>query len=166
MIPTIATALRGVSTPRFFETERGYQGEFLARLHASLPEIGLPGSAIVEQEYQKRLKDHGITVRPDVIIHVPTREGGNRREGNFAVFELKRKATLDEAREDFGSLDAVIKALNYPLGVFLNIDSDDTQARNYDGAFGDRIHFFAVRLVNETVQLRHAYRVGNQLIEE
>lgn len=165
MIPTIVTALRGVTAPRFFETERGYQGELLARLHAALPEIGLPGGVIVEQEYQKRFKEHGITVRPDIIIHVPTPEGHNRRKGNFVVFELKRRATLDNAQEDFGSLDAVIRALDYPLGVFVNIDSDDTHARLYQGAYGERIHFFAVRLVDEAVQLRHAHCAGDQLIE-
>jgi hypothetical protein len=84
-------------------------------------------SSIVEQEYQKRLPDHGIRVRPDIIIHIPTLVGGNRRLGNFAVFELNLRAGEIEAREDFANLDAVLGALDYPLGVFINIDSTHTQ---------------------------------------
>ena len=36
-----------------------------------------------------------------------------------------------EATEDFDNLDAVIGALNYPLGIFVNIDSVRTQAVHY-----------------------------------
>lgn len=97
VIPIIVEALRGVTQPRFFATERGFQGEFLAQLRARLPNAGLPGDAIIEQEYQKRLQDHGINIRPDIIIHVPTPAGGNRRKGNFAVFELNLRAGPAEA---------------------------------------------------------------------
>ena len=75
MIPAIVTALRAVSKPRFFETERGYQGEFLAELRAALPALGPPGDIIVEQEYQKTLPRHNINIRPDIIVHVPTADG-------------------------------------------------------------------------------------------
>lgn len=37
--------------------------------------MGLANEAIIEQEYQKRLAEHGITFRPDIIIHVPTAPG-------------------------------------------------------------------------------------------
>ena len=40
MIPTITATLRAVSTARFFDTERGYQGEFLAELRKALPALG------------------------------------------------------------------------------------------------------------------------------
>ena len=165
MIPTITATLRAVSTARFFNTERGYQGEFLAELRKALPALGLPGDAIVEQEYQKTLPAHKIKVRPDIIVHVPTPAGGNRAADNFAVFELKRRASTAEAREDFGSLDAVIAALNYPLGVFVNIDSEQTRAADYAGPYRDRIHFFAVRLVDGVVTIRHAQYTANGLVE-
>jgi hypothetical protein len=165
MIPTIVMALRRVSVPRFFDTERGYQGEFLAELRAALPELGLPGDVIVEQEYQKTLPAHKINVRPDIIIHVPTPEDGNRRLDNFAVFELNYQAGPKEAQEDFENLDTVIGALDYPLGVFVNVDSVRTQATHYRGAYRDRIHFFAVRLIDGVVQVRHAYYSGDDLIE-
>lgn len=166
MIPAILAALRAVSKLRFFDTERGYQGELLAELRAALPDLGLPGDAIVEQEYQKRFIPHGITVRPDIIVHVPTQAGGNRRRGNFAVIELKRSAGPAKAQEDFESLDAVIGALHYPLAVFVNIRSGRTQAAHYRGPYRDRLHFFAVRLVNGLVQVRHAHYNGQRLVEE
>lgn len=165
MIPRIVAALRAVRIPRFFETERGYQGELLADLRAALPALGLHREAIVGQEYQKKLHLHDITIRPDIIIHVPTTQGGNRRIGNSIVFELKRKAGPTRAQEDFGSLDTIIDALHYSFGVFVNIDSDRTQAAHYHGPHRDRIHFFAVRLVNGAVQVRHAYYTADGVVE-
>ena len=80
-------ALASIRQRRLFETERGYQGELLAMLRPRLVGAALPGDPIVEQEYQKRIKDHGITIRPDIIIHVPFERGAsqNRAEGNFAA---------------------------------------------------------------------------------
>jgi len=166
MIPTIISVLGGITNPRFYETERGYQGELLAGLRAGLPELGLPGGAVVEQEYQKRLPSHGIRVRPDIIVHVPALEGEDRRVGNFAVMELKLRAGAVEAREAFSSIDAVIRALDYPLGVFVNIDSSATHVREYHGESKDRLHLFAVRLVRGRVEIRHTYHLDKGAIEE
>jgi hypothetical protein len=165
MIPGIVTALCAVSTPRFFETERGYQGELLAELRAALPALGLPGDTIVEQEYQKTLPVHKINITPDIIIHVPAAEGGNRNIGNSAVFELNFQAGPTEARGDFLNLDTVVGALDYPLGVFVNIDSARTEAAHYQGDYLGRIHFFAVRLIDGVVQVRHAYFTKDGLVE-
>ncbi len=165
MVSMIVDSLRSVRRARFFETERGYQGELLAELRARLPQAALPGDPIVEQEYQKRLFDHGIKVRPDIIIHVPTPAGGNRRRGNFAVFELNLRAGQAEAREDFASLDAVLGALDYPLGVFVNIASTRTHAAHYSGTFRERLHFFAVRHGRRRLQLTHAYYLDGKIIE-
>lgn len=157
LIPIVLECLRAVRQDRFFETERGYQGELLAELRAKLPRAALPGSPILEQEYQKRLLEHAVKVRPDIIIHVPTPSGGDRRQGNFAVFELKLHASRNQAREDFANLDAVLSALDYPLGVFVNIAATDTHAVHYDGPFRDRLHFFAVKQAAHRVEIRHAY---------
>ena len=102
---------------------------------------------------------------PDIIVHVPTPEGGNRAVGNFAVFELNFQAGPKEAQEDFDNLDTIIGALNYPLGVFVNIDSVRTQAASYQGAHRDRIRFFAVRLIDGAVQVRHAFYTADGLVE-
>ncbi len=159
------TALQAVTNARFFETERGYQGELLAGLRSALPALALDGDAIVEQAYQKRMREHRIDRRPD-IIHVPTFADGDRREGNFAVFELNFRSGPMEAKEDFDNLDAVIGALNYLLGRFVNIDSVRTQAAHYAGPYRDRIHFFAVRLVDGAVAVRHAFWDGGRVVEQ
>lgn len=83
MISHISKILTSIKQPRFNETERGFQGEFLALLRETLPEVGLPGDAIVEQEYQKRIREHGITLRSDISVHIPAPVGGNRRRNNF-----------------------------------------------------------------------------------
>ncbi len=166
MIATISECLQRIRYPRFFDTELGFQGELLAELRAALPELGLPGDAVVEQEYQKRLREHGINVRPDLIIHVQTPPGGNRRENNFVVFELNRKAGPAEVQEDFNNLDTILAALDYPLGVFINVASGRTQAIHYRGPFRDRMHFFAVRLRKNIVEVRHGYYGGGTIVEE
>lgn len=166
MVPIIVACLKSVRQARFFGTERGYQGELLAELRSRLPQAALPGDAIVEQEYQKRLPAHGIRVRPDIIIHIPTPGGGNRRQGNFAVFELKIRAGRANACKDFAKLDAVLGALDYPLGVFVNIASTQTQAAYYSGRFKERLHLFAVRPHGPGIQLTHAYYRDGAVIEE
>lgn len=166
MLTIIREAIRSVRNPQFFTTELGYQGELLAEIRRRLPDAGLPGDAIVQQEYQKRLADHGINVRPDIIVHVPTRPGGDRRQGNFVVFELNRSAGPTEVQEDFANLDTAMQALQYPLAVFLNVASGRTQASHYGGAFRDRLHCFAVRLANGGVRIEHAYWQDDVLVEE
>lgn len=166
MVRIIKDALHRVTPARFFESERGFQAEFLANLRATLPAARLPGDPIVEQEYQKRLKEHGIRLRPDIIIHVPTLPGGDRREGNFAAFALKLAAGTAKARMAFEALDAVLHALDYPLGVFVNIASQKTHAEQYRGQYPDRIHCFAVWRNEDQVHLRHAYYRGTSLVEE
>ncbi len=57
--------------------------------------LQLPDYAIVEQEYQKQADLHGMTIRPDIIIHDPFNPTRHhvRTEGNLAVVELKLRAT-------------------------------------------------------------------------
>jgi hypothetical protein len=104
-------------------------------------------------------------VRPDIIIHVPTSEGHSRRQRNFVVFELNLRAGPTEAQGDFANLDAVLAALDYPLGVFVNIASNHTRAAHYDGPFRDRLHFFAVRRHGVDVEVRHGYYRAGQLVD-
>ncbi len=166
MVTMIMEALKSVRNAHFFTTERGYQGEFLAELRRFLPGVGLPGDAIVEQEYQKRLAAHGINVRPDLIIHIPTPVGQDRRRDNFVVFELNLQAGPAESRGDFENLDTVVGALDYPLAVFVNIASDRTQARHYRGPFRGRLHCFAVRIANGHLAFRHAHWLNGEGLKE
>jgi hypothetical protein len=103
---------------------------------------------IVEQEYQKRQRDHGLTVWPDIINHEPfdpARHAGHT-DGNRAVVELKLNAITAEAAGDFESLAAMIQVLNYPLGVIVNIASAVTHANLIPTAVRGRVVAFAVTL--------------------
>jgi hypothetical protein len=144
-------SLLAVSHPRFFETERGFQGQLLVELNSRLQCEG----SVVEQEYQKRMRDHGLTIRPDIIAHVPfdPELHRSRREGNFVVVELKLRADQEAAFEDFGNLALMCAKLDYPLGIFVNIDSDATHLEQFDGDLKSRLHAFAVRLVDRRVAI-------------
>jgi hypothetical protein len=156
LIPLIAECLQRIEHSRFFETERGFQGEFLANLRAVIHTGDVREDVIVEQEYQKRLKEHGITLRPDIIVHVPTPKGGDRREGNLVVLQFKLRGDQDKAQEDFENLDAILQALNYPTGAFVNIADARTHAEHYAGPYPDRIHCFAVERTSQGVRVVHA----------
>ena len=148
LLEAIRDSLAEITASRFYETERGFQGELIAELRKRLTDSVLPERAILEQEYQKRLKTHGLDIRPDIIIHEPfdqTRHS-NRQSGNHAVFELKRRAAEVGASQAFDSLGKMLQVLDYPIGIFVNIDSDATFSASVPKDFQDRIVCFAVRL--------------------
>jgi hypothetical protein len=148
LLEAIRDSLVGITASRFYETERGFQGELIAELRKRLTDSVLPGGAILEQEYQKRLKTHGIDIRPDIIIHEPFDQAlhTSRRSGNHAVFELKRRASDADASHAFNSLVRMLQVLDYPIGIFVNIDSDATFSASVPEDFHDRIVCFAIRL--------------------
>lgn len=155
LINIIRESLVAINHPRFYETERGFQGAFLAELGQRLPALQWDG-AIVEQEYQKRMPDHGIRIRPDIIIHIPFDEDIHnlRTEGNFVVFELKLNASEVEALPDYENLSNMCEALGYPLGVFINIGSSSTHLSQYQGPHKGKLHAFAVRLHGGLVEVQ------------
>ncbi len=107
-------SIRAITDSRYFATERGYQGQLIAELsrRANIKQ-NFHDNAILEQEYQKRSGKHGINIRPDIILHIPYEKAmyGNRRSGNFVIIQLKRKASVDKAREDFHKLDLMFKKI-------------------------------------------------------
>jgi hypothetical protein len=141
-------ALRAIREPRYFNTERGYQGELLAELRNRIEAAKLPGDPIVEQEYQKTIPRHGLTIRPDIIIHIPFDRGvtESRRQGNFVAVELKRRADKRLAEDAFDNLRQIKEALDYPLTIFVNIDSSDTYAEICPGEISAQTACIAVRL--------------------
>ena len=145
-------ALGRITNPRYYETERGYQGALIAELQKELEGFNWD-RAIIEQEYQKRIRDHGTRVRPDLIIHVPfdSNSHNTRGEGNFVVFELKYNSKKDAALCDFDNLATMCNKLNYPLAVFINISSTTTHIENYEGENKDLIVAYRINLDNETV---------------
>jgi len=138
-------ALTACAHPRFFESERGFQGQLLVELTGR---IHLPDQAIIEQEYQKRLDAHGLTIRPDIVIHEPydSARHASRATGNIAVVELKLRASAQQAAADFQSLAAMLRMLRYPVGIFVNIGSAETHVELVPQEARGRIVSFAVSL--------------------
>jgi hypothetical protein len=138
--------MEAIVEPRFFETERGYQGELLAELRARLHDIGLPDDPVIEQEYQKRLREHGLTIRPDLIVHIPFDRGAtqDRRDGNFVAIEIKRDR--NKVREAFASLAAIERALDYALTILIVVDSAETFAEQCPPDIARKTVCFAARL--------------------
>ncbi|MBN6738884.1 hypothetical protein [Burkholderia multivorans] len=151
----LTTALRAITTPRFYETERGFQGELLVRLQQVIPEGFLPDRVIIEQEYQKRLRVHGLAVRPDIVIHEPfdPSRHRSRQDRNIVVIELKLAATAENAAADMKSLVRMMEILEYPLAVFLNIASEVTHADIVPAEWRERIVCFAISMRNGEVHI-------------
>jgi hypothetical protein len=147
LLKSVKGSLAAITAPRFFETERGYQGQLLVELHARLP---LRNPAIVEQEYQKQAGLHRLTIRPDIIIHEPfdPQRHAARTDGNFAVMELKCRATAAAAVHDFRSLGLMLNVLRYRIGFFINIDACDTHANLLPEDIHERVVCLAVKLRN------------------
>jgi hypothetical protein len=111
--------------------------------------------AIIEQEHQKRHGVHGTNIRPDILIHVPTTEGGDRKIGNVLACALKLRADESDAAEDFRKLDDLCSLLNYSFAALINIDSNQTYAHSYTGPYPERFHFFATRLDDGAPRVEH-----------
>jgi hypothetical protein len=89
-----------------------------------------------------------LTIRPDLIIHEPfepSRHAG-RDDGNHAVIELKRRSDEANAIAAFSNIEAMLRILDYPIGVFINIDSQDTFTELVPREFGERVVCIAVAL--------------------
>jgi hypothetical protein len=138
-------ALRACDHPRFFETERGFQGQLLIELKKR---FDLPDQAILEQEYQKCLNLHGLNIRPDIIIHEPYNplRHASRSSGNIAVIELKLNASTKQASLDIENIEKMLEILQYPIGVFVNIGSINTYSELVPSKLKGRIILYAVSL--------------------
>ena len=153
IIGMIRESLLAITNPHFYGTELGFQGELLSEIRARLPRLELDG-AVVQQEYQKRLKVHGFRIRPEIIIHIPFEQSEfrQRAEGNFVVIELKLESTGPDALVDYEKLSSMCKLLDYPLAIFININSTETFYDDLD-IEKDRIHAFAVKIESGQVLL-------------
>jgi hypothetical protein len=160
-------AISSVQHSRLFETERGYQAELYCALKKSFGKIMPPG-AILESEYQKRMSDHGLTRRPDIIIHIPRSPEGLPNVANHVVYELKRVTEKQSnlAIKDYLILDETFSILEYKIGFFININSDKHFLERYSGPYKDRIHGISVRRENNELVIIHAYFVNGGMEEE
>ena len=129
-LAVLKEALGNIREARSFQDERSFQGALLQELARRLERGVLPDDPIIEEEYQKRIRSHGLRIRPDIIVHVPFDRGlgQTRDQGNFTAIELKRRATTKTAKKAFANLALMKKALKYPLTIFINVDSEQTHA--------------------------------------
>lgn len=146
ILAAVHASLAAIANPAFFALELSYQGELLVQLRDRLP---LADPVILQQELQKQLQRDGLDIRPDIVLHEPfdATLHNSRAEGNYAVLELKRKASVSEAIGDFESLIAMMRILDYPLGIFINIGSSRTHRELVPKDFRSSIVTFAVDLV-------------------
>lgn len=170
IIETIIEALKHMDSPRFFKTERGFQGRFACVLYKIFDVKKIfQDDMIIEVEYQKRIEPHGTKLRPDLIVHVPfeSSHSSSRTENNFIVFAFKRQANEDRAKEDFEKLNELFENLEYPLGIFININGYPNIFLNkYSGNFKNRIHEFCITQTNGKNNILHAYFQNDKVITE
>jgi len=166
LIRAIADALKLVTANRYFRSERGFQGQFHVELDRLLRDRGLVSSqTLIEEEYQKTIRNHGISHRPDLIVHIPFEPGltGSRREGNVVVFEFKIRGSRLDAVDRFIKLDDYLTALDYPLGVFVNINA----TRSFVELVPDyRIHVFTSIKDQEAVRVSHSYLENEEIVAD
>jgi hypothetical protein len=167
IIEATILALRSVRHARFFRTERGYQGRFFCALQEILEEFGiLNDDLILEMEYQKSVARHHMNQRPDIVLHIPTEvSNAPPNKNNFAAWALKCRANPAHAQDDFRKLDELFLVLDYPLGFFVNIDSDSHHLLHYSGNYPDRLIAYAVQLNDRDVSIRGARWVRGEISE-
>ncbi len=153
----LESSLSEIKNERFYESERGYQGELNGLISSKLKGL-METQLISENEYQKKQSEHGLRIRPDIIIHEPFNEEihTSRKEGNYLVLELKLRGSINKVLEDFDSIDSMIGNLSYHNGAFINIGSDNTFSDHYYGPYRDRIDFYAVNLNEGIVEIAKA----------
>jgi len=169
IIKIVAKALKNMDSSRFFKTERGFQGRFACALYERFDAKKIfQDDTIIEEEYQKRIKNHGTRLRPDLIIHVPVESthSSDTTENNFVVFAFKKQADEDKAKEDFKKLDEIFRVLKYPLGIFVNINKAKSFLNKYSGSFKNRIHEFCIRQTNDKLDILHAYFQDDEVVTE
>jgi len=170
IIETIIEALKNMDSPRFFKTERGFQGRFACALYERFDAKKIfQDDTIIEEEYQKRKGLHGTKLRPDLIVHIPVEcsQASSRAENNFVIFEFKRRANEERVKEDFEKIDEIFENLAYPLGIFININGYPNIFLNkYSGNFINRIHEFCITQTNGKNNILHAYFQNDKVITE
>lgn len=167
IIEATILALSSIDSVRLLRSERGYQGRLFCELQSALDSSGIISEDIIlEMEYQKSNR-HSMTQRPDIILHVPIEVSGAQiHENNFAVWALKLQASEKKAIEDFIKLDKIFSILKYPIGFFININSERYYLECYQGNYPNQIIAFAIYLKNGSISLKQASIQNNSIIEK
>lgn len=166
-------ALKSVNHVRLFQTERGYQSAFCTELKQALNEYGVLNitGILLEAEYQKAGIRHHIIQRPDIVLHIPTEVSGmSVTSDNYAVWAFKRRACASDAQEDFGKLNDMFRILNYQMGFFINIASNQHRLNlmtSTASQYRNRIYTFAVKLNGDgNLAIRQTYWGRVHLIQK
>lgn len=160
----IEKALKIINNPIYFDDERAYQAELYRILGNEIYGIG-PQLSMIQSECPKTNRKHGMNKRPDIIIHIPSMITGSPvNEDNFAVIELKYKSSPSKAIYDFNKMNKMFETLNYPIGIFINVNSTRTLLEHYTGKFEDRIHSFSVASINGQPKIIHSYFVDGCVV--
>ncbi len=148
-------SILSITHPRFFSNERAYQGRLYCNLLNTFVRQGLlDDEELIEIEYQKSTR-HSMSQRPDIIYHIPAEMKKTAVDkNNYAVWAIKKSATLDKAKSDFEKLDEMFSILNYSLGIFINIGSEKTYLDSYDGKFKERLVSYAILINNNRIYLK------------
>lgn len=158
-------ALLNLDDDTYFSDERVYQGGLLCQLNFLWDQRIFPKNKIrIQQERQKNIPAHNLRLRPDIVIHIPTVKGQSTRKDNFCVYALKRAASQKEAMNDFSKLEEFFVKLNYPLGIFININSNNTYLDSYTGEKPERIHAFSVELFAAEIEIHHTYWAKDRFV--
>ena len=165
IISATSDSIKKITSPRYFKSERGYQGILFCHLFDELEPHGLLNEdRILEQEYQKTQK-HGLGQRPDIIFHIPVEHSGAAiNENNYCVWALKADASKESALEDFDKLEEMIYHLKYPLGIFININSADNHLEHYSGKLHDKIIGFSVLLNEKEAKIKKSWFEDGQIM--
>jgi hypothetical protein len=164
IVAATINSIKKIKSPRYFKSERGYQGVLFCHLFNYLEQLEmLDEDKILEQEYQKS-QIHGLGQRPDIIFHIPREHSGAEiNENNYAVWALKARASREAALEDFDKLEEMFYHLHYPLGLFVNIDSDQNHLERYAGSHHEKIIGLAVRLIENEILIKQSWFIDGNI---
>jgi hypothetical protein len=90
-LAALEKCFQSITSPRFYATERGYQGALNAALYNALGSV-IPDDYIIEEEYQKKISQHGIALRPDIIIHSPFSSEKHKTRKDWIIRSLLGQA--------------------------------------------------------------------------
>jgi len=169
IIRLLASSIKKTLTnERYWKSERAFQSEFYCFLKEQHETINLfPKGAILESEYQKKLDEHGLRLRPDLIVHMPTEiTHANVRKNNYLLIQFKVHATLRKAIADFKKINDLIRILDYPIGIFINVDSEGKEflASYSRGEYKQRIHEISVYREDGETIIRHVSYINGEIV--
>ncbi len=159
----LRNALQAIKEPTLYATQREYQAELLTQMVPLLDQdILWPGTPAVAEEFRKSAEVAGLKIKPDIIVHCAFDAGvfENRKQGNYVVLKLKRRATKQLALKDYARLEQICTTMGYAMGIFINVDASNVFLPESNGVEGSRLHGFAVEMRGGQVYIQegHPYK--------